>query len=687
MLIRTIALLPFCLALTAQELPKLLVDPNVDQTKIDIQGLWAREVYAREVRLAGQKNLPQTITVKLSDWALCCGSDMQNPVISFSQYPLDKNNVSDGTYAGLSHELGHALTFNLVDGSMEFTEGFAEAMHCFVYQRIYEADPSTHPCFFGFFQDAINNLDANAGAGSDNFYMQPVYPYNSAAGPLQLVLRSEEDFRAVTAAYESAGGHPVFASLARITDEALNRRLVGGVSIPTFLNRIVASYSKGRDGTFFGFTPNGQVESFQQWPTGTVINPNWIEFRYFERKAGVVKYLPATVDWWINDAFGNIVVPKTTIQIGDNSDASNLQTYFLKDVCYPPQGGSQALCSLPDGGYKLTACVGTLCDYAFFGRYNRDPKWTYKSIFVITNGPRFGDLKADESLSFSSEDVEVMPGLVRFRNTASDPSVTAWGNTVGFAYHRDFSPVYLLTMRDSPKLLSLTDPATFQPLNEVAGGSIVTLFAWGATHNDPQLITGETLPSASCPGPRGATKVVFVEDSGTEHPAPQFYCSFSQINVQVPMELVPGARYSVQIDLNGARSNSWPVTAVETTPRIFLIDPAAKLGAVEFAFGPKFGQLVTPANPALPGDYLAIYASGLGSVTPPPAANGARAQANPLSVADLPTSVLAGDGIWPTVFSGLVPGFVGLFQINTQVPENAPRRHLAPQAVLRRKRK
>jgi uncharacterized protein (TIGR03437 family) len=75
-----------------------------------------------------------------------------------------------------------------------------------------------------------------------------------------------------------------------------------------------------------------------------------------------------------------------------------------------------------------------------------------------------------------------------------------------------------------------------------------------------------------------------------------------------------------------------------------------------------------PATPVAAGDVLAIFATGLGAVdqTIP---DGAAAPSAPLANTVVKPTVKIGAQSAVVSFSGLAPGFVGLYQIDAMVPE------------------
>ncbi len=84
-------------------------------------------------------------------------------------------------------------------------------------------------------------------------------------------------------------------------------------------------------------------------------------------------------------------------------------------------------------------------------------------------------------------------------------------------------------------------------------------------------------------------------------------------------------------------------------------------------------QLITTANPARPGQYISIYANGLGPVTNQPA-SGAASPVSPLAQAKFPEAITVTVGGVPATiaFIGLAPNYVGLYQLNLVVPTDAP---------------
>jgi uncharacterized protein (TIGR03437 family) len=83
-------------------------------------------------------------------------------------------------------------------------------------------------------------------------------------------------------------------------------------------------------------------------------------------------------------------------------------------------------------------------------------------------------------------------------------------------------------------------------------------------------------------------------------------------------------------------------------------------------------SVVTAANPARRGDTLELYLNGLGPVGITPPSGEPTPATLPLSYTGVPPTVTIGGVNAPVTFSGLAPGFVGLYQVNAMVASNTP---------------
>jgi len=134
-----------------------------------------------------------------------------------------------------------------------------------------------------------------------------------------------------------------------------------------------------------------------------------------------------------------------------------------------------------------------------------------------------------------------------------------------------------------------------------------------------------------------------------------------QINFQVPWEIAVGGNVMIAVSNNGPAGASLSVPVVAAQPGIFNYSVGGNtFGAILHA---NFA-LANTANPAMPGETVLIYCTGLGAVESPPedgaAGNGQNTMAAP--------AVTIGGTKAIVRFSGLAPGFVGLYQINAEVP-------------------
>jgi uncharacterized protein (TIGR03437 family) len=157
-----------------------------------------------------------------------------------------------------------------------------------------------------------------------------------------------------------------------------------------------------------------------------------------------------------------------------------------------------------------------------------------------------------------------------------------------------------------------------------------------------------------------------LEFGGTT-PAPLYYVAGAQVDFQVPWELAGLSQTTVTATVNSQTSTAQTVTLAPFAPSIFTMNSQ---GTGQGAILNSSYVLVDSNNPATAGTtYILIYCTGLGPVTNQPA-TGSPAPANgvPLSWTTTTPVVTIGGAQANVVFSGLAPGYTGLYQVNALVP-------------------
>jgi uncharacterized protein (TIGR03437 family) len=206
----------------------------------------------------------------------------------------------------------------------------------------------------------------------------------------------------------------------------------------------------------------------------------------------------------------------------------------------------------------------------------------------------------------------------------------------------------------------IVNGASFRPATtangNVAPGTIVALFGSELAQGE---LSAQTTP---LPTTLGDTTVTF---NGIA--APLFFVSTGQINAQVPWGVAPG-EVAIRIRRGFLDVPSQSIQIASVSPGIFTANNSGSgLGAILHA---DTFQPVTSQSPTGPGRRIAVFATGFGPVTPA-AVTG---QPAPTPAPTTVSSVLANIAGTPAVveFSGLAPGFVGLYQINLVIPAGAP---------------
>ncbi len=245
-----------------------------------------------------------------------------------------------------------------------------------------------------------------------------------------------------------------------------------------------------------------------------------------------------------------------------------------------------------------------------------------------------------------------------------------------------------------PAINSVVNAGSFASTGVAAAGSILTIFGVNFGQRDNLAAFPVT-----------AFEGLTVSFNTVRAPLFAVVPSANQINVLAPTDLPEFGRVAVQVTTAAGRSSDFSLQMVPAAPGIFRIpDPsgvvknnaAALLANTAWLAMPEsLGRAlripqncasagISPASvcgqPAAPGDVLQLFATGLGRATPGGAPGGgplptgsvAPRGGEPLYMTiDLPV-VSVGEVPAQVLFSGLAPGFAGLYQVNVRVPLGAP---------------
>ncbi len=200
---------------------------------------------------------------------------------------------------------------------------------------------------------------------------------------------------------------------------------------------------------------------------------------------------------------------------------------------------------------------------------------------------------------------------------------------------------------------SLVNSASFAAGGAVSPGSLVSVFG--------RNLAATTQQARAFPLPLTLSGTSL---SVAGIAAPMLYADSAQINAQIPWEASAGTA-SVVLNNGASAAAAIPVSMAQFAPGLFSLDSgnSTALAALHTADN----RPVTASSPARPGEFIAFFATGLGSVSPQ-VLTGRPAPASPPATTVTKPLVTIGGAPAEVIFSGLSPGFVGLYQLNIQIP-------------------
>lgn len=206
---------------------------------------------------------------------------------------------------------------------------------------------------------------------------------------------------------------------------------------------------------------------------------------------------------------------------------------------------------------------------------------------------------------------------------------------------------------------AIVNAASFE--EGISPGELATIFGENLT-----TVSGVVVANSNPLPTRLAGVQVFV--SG--FPAPIYAIAYAngedQISIQVPYEAPtgPGAA-EVEVVDNGSEVADFFTDSFTEDPGIFVYQ-----GSYAIAEASDY-SLIGPTNPAIPGEPLVLYVTGLGPLNLDLVDGFGSPTAPPFAETVDPFQVILDNETCNVFFSGLAPGFVGLYQINFYVPQDA----------------
>jgi len=239
-----------------------------------------------------------------------------------------------------------------------------------------------------------------------------------------------------------------------------------------------------------------------------------------------------------------------------------------------------------------------------------------------------------------------------------------------------------------PTVSKVVSGANFSTSTPITAGSFVSIFGTGFGSAD----NFSAFPSTQVNG----ISVLF-----NGRPAPIFAlaASVGQINVLAPSEVPANGTVAVTVVNQNGPSKAVYVTMSAAGPAMFIVPdpsnasrrniaallantawyvmPVSEAQALGLTSCAGVDVAVHCGQPVKRGDFIQLYATGLGVATANADPNGAPLATGQVAPASGPVYftlatpvVTVGGQAAKVVFSGLAPGFAGLYQVNVQIPQN-----------------
>lgn len=463
---------------------------------------------------------------------------------------------------------------------------------------------------------------------------------------------------------------PLNASLALVTPSVLaaSQRGVMFMSSAGQLWRIVGNQAEPRPpSSIIGATAQGQANTIAA-PRTMVATPNG-EYILVVAGNGNAYLYSATADDFVQGRqvfsgpqqgyTGPVSAgPRGTYYVvnGMVLNESLTPTLPAPSVITPPRGPGQAPGTTPVPVAAVTAVGATT-----FARFTQPVRLTATALPTDAGSVEIVDINSGNTVRTAAALEGPMTQVAANGRASIDGRLMAVDSTGTNAYLVTTSGLSIIPL----------DPVAASIRPQVAQKGVVNLASYQTTVAPNTLLSifgknlASTAQAATTPLP---TMLGGVCVTLNNTPLPLFSTSDGQVNVQLPPGTATGTQSLVvrSID-NKVAANATNVTISKYAPAP-LVDPVSK----QIALFHKDGSPVNKDNPANRDEPLVLYALGLGNTKGGTVTAGAGSPSTPLAVTDK-VEVFFGD---PKIkeagiivdWSGLTPGFVGLYQINLRVP-------------------
>jgi uncharacterized protein (TIGR03437 family) len=245
------------------------------------------------------------------------------------------------------------------------------------------------------------------------------------------------------------------------------------------------------------------------------------------------------------------------------------------------------------------------------------------------------------------------PGY-RFVRWDGDLSGSVPSGTVSMSQPRSVLAILSLMPYVAPA--GMVNAAGLTPKPDLAAGSVVSVYGASLAN---AVAAGPASPLAQTLGGVTATIGDLI--------APLFFVSPGQINLQLPSSLEPGS-YTLTVSVQGLPDVTANFSVVRNAPGIF----TQELGNNTVALvAHQDGTLVTPDSPAMRGELLTLYATGLGPLSPARLDGLALPNTPPYNAVD-PVTVLVGGAVLPAEAAFGSPGRVAVDEVQFRLTADAP---------------